>query len=183
MSKQSYLLFLIIPLLSSCIRSGNKIGADDYTDSVLFYNNQLLCQIDTFFQSLYYPDYDAVEYYWKTVKQVQISREKLTRLGDFKSDEQLYNEGLNFYNTMDNLLAEEGKKLLELHEFRNTYSNLMWRKEMDSLIRISYQIVNNGQHSFDETLTNFLNQHGFDVIMDTGMISKSNFEDIPEYTR
>ncbi|MDL2308101.1 hypothetical protein LJC68_01955 [Bacteroidales bacterium OttesenSCG-928-B11] len=174
-----------MPLLFffSCANLGNRIGADSYADSVVCYQQELLTQVDTFFQSLYYADYDAVEYYWKAVKQLEHLRLQLDELGDFRNDDILYNESLNYCHNIDNLLAHEGKKLLELHEFKDGYGRFTWRKEIDSLLRASYHIVNTNQQAFDAVLAEFLDENGFDVVMDTNMTSKSNFDHLPGYDR
>lgn len=175
-------LIASIFLFSSCMKWEKRIGADHYADSIINYQNQTLTQIDTFFQSLFYPDYDAVDYYWKAINQLKMSHYQLTEIGEFKSDDLLYNGSLDYFHLIDDLLSVEGKKLLELHEIRDTYGNTQWRKEIDSLLRSSFHILNSGRQTFDSTLTIFLDNHGFDVVVDTSLVSKSNFDQIPAYS-
>ncbi|MDR2980082.1 MAG: hypothetical protein LBV02_06565 [Bacteroidales bacterium] len=175
------IIFFLALSIISCFNSGKKFEVDSYADSIMAYQNKALVQIDTFFQSLFYPDYNTVDCYQKAVNQLKISHLHLTELGDFKNDEQLYDEGLNYLHSIDNLLSSQGKKLLELHEFRDSYGNFSWRREMDSLWRASYLIINAGQQDFDSVLVLFLDNHGFNMIIDTALTSKSNFENLPQY--
>lgn len=171
MKKQILILFLSIFFFSTaCYRKEKKIGADVYADTLIGMQSSMIVQLDSFFQSLYYPGYDAAGYYWKAVKKNSECMDFIQGIGDYKEDERLYSASMDFYNTLDHILAHQGKKLLEVYEIKDAYGNYEWKNNIDTLLRQSVFRVTEKQLAFDSVLTVFLDDYGFDVEMDTNSI-------------
>ena len=165
------LIMAFLLLLNSCYQKKEKNGADIYADSVINMQSRTILQLDTFFQSLYFYDYDVNYFYQKAIQQNEKNIKNLEALGAFKNNSHLYTASFNIYNTIREILKEEGPQLLSLHQSVQGDFNSDYQEQMEKLLKQSVGFVTLRQLEFDSVLTTFLDEYGFDVEMDTNFIA------------
>lgn len=174
MNLLKYLPLLIIPVLLVNCRNGiSGKGADLYADSILEMQTKSIVQLDSFFQSLYYPEYPVDEFYRKALQSNSDFNSGMEDVNIFKQNAGLYQAGKNTCSTIDRILKTEGTGLLALYPLTYSAGGSIYQHRMDSIIKASIAQVTQQQIVFDSVLTAFLNEYGFDVIKDTTFITRT----------
>lgn len=165
------LLILITLLIPSCIKKGKEKELKCYTDAIVNRQNQSIAQLDTFFQSLYFKDYDTKFYYQKTIDVNEENIKFIENIGPYKNNSLLYNAANNITQTIKLTLESEGELLLSLYDSVNEGKKWAFQHDIDSIIRQSINTLTEQQIMFDSLLTVFLDKYGFAVEMDTLPVS------------
>jgi hypothetical protein len=172
MSRCKYLLLLLLVLVSfSCRNRSPRDKANLYADSVIALQSDMIMQMDSFIQSSYYDDYEVSDFYLKAVNKNKESISKLGKLKYFRDNSDLYYASYNFYMTVDDVLKNEGPKVLNLKQKMNISFSQDLQDELNAVLLESAGKVTGSQLYFDSVLTVFLGEYGYDVEMDTNTVS------------
>lgn len=168
MKPKFFLILLIISTLATACSSSNQtLEADAYCDSVITIQDEVIVQLDSFFQSLRFRQFDTEEFYEKAVAATNRNILILKKLGAYDEDFSLNYGSLSVLNEVDNILQHEGKKMVELDQqlLQNYDPKLvseLEELEYSAILRIQAQ-----QMAFDSIQVDFLESYGFDLEVDT----------------
>lgn len=170
--KKNIIILLVLSalIMPSCIKKGKEKEVKIYTDSIVSMQNQSIARLDTFFQSLYFKDYDIPHYYQKAIEINNQNIKYLKELGPYKNNPLLYDAAYQVNVTIDQVLKNEGEQLLALYDSVNEKKKLKYQQEIDTLLRQSIAALTEQQILFDSVLTVFLGNYGFHIEMDTTAI-------------
>ncbi|MCQ2286015.1 MAG: hypothetical protein MJZ76_03970 [Bacteroidales bacterium] len=167
------LALLCVCLFSSC-RPKKIDGADTYCDSVMVLQNQVLTQVDSFFQSTRYVKYDTRIFYDKAVEVNERNILILKKLGGWKGDMTLNVASLDMLASLQEFLANEGKRMVELDSLLLLNYDHYLISQMDSVENVAIAKIQSQQQKFDEAQVEFLENFGFDVIYEDVEIDSTN---------
>ena len=171
----SILILSILFSLSSC-RNKKIDGADTYCDSIIALQNNVLFQVDSFFQSTRYVKYDTRAFYDKAVSVNDNTILKIKELGGYNGEDMLNVASLQMLSTIGKMLAQQGKEIVHLDSLLLQNYDHKFVVELDSLETEAITIVQRGQSAFDSCQVQFLENFGFDVIFDDVEIDSTRLQ-------
>lgn len=179
--KKSYPILLslflgTIIIFCSCYNSKND-GADAYCDSLIEIEDNVITQVDSFFQSIRFRHYSTQEHYDKTQQILAFEMNELKRIGDFKQDNSLHTALWKILTTIDKMLQEEGKEIVALDEQLLKKYDKTKVDKLDNIENVAILKIQKVQQLFDSVQVNFLTKYGFDIELDSlSYIIKDNQE-------
>lgn len=171
----SILILSILFPLSSC-RNKKIDGADTYCDSIISLQNNVLFQVDSFFQSTRYVKYATRAFYDKAVAANDNTILKIKELGGYNGENMLNVASLQMLSTIGKMLAQQGREIVRLDSLLLQNYDHKFVVELDSLETEAITIVQRGQSAFDSCQVQFLENFGFDVIFDDVEIDSTRLQ-------
>lgn len=178
--KRLFLLFFPISLalalaFGSC--KNKKIdGADEYCDSVVRLQNEVLVQVDSFFQSTRYVKYNTADFFRKAVEITSRNLLTIKQLGAYENDPTLWVSSQQLLQTIDEMLATEGREIVRLDSVLLQNYDGSRVLELDGIENDAILKIQRAQQLFDSCQVLFLENAGFDVVFDDVEIDSLKIE-------
>lgn len=156
------MLACVVFLLDSCQRE--KIsGADVYCDSVVCLQNEVVLQMDSFFQSMHYVKYDTPLFYDKAWTKNEQTILALKKLGGYKGNTSLQNASLQVLAVVQHILETDAVQMVKLDSLLLKNYDKSKVDVLDSLQNEAIIWLSRAVEDFDACQMTFLNDFGFDV--------------------
>jgi predicted nucleic acid-binding protein len=161
--KKHFLYFIALLILFFSCKNQNTEEALLYNNQIISIQDKLTADIDTFMQSINYPNANTAILYQSAVKTTQAVSDSLKSIKQFEGGTALYLETQNYINICDNALKNEGAKIVHLKaklsqkyterkiQIINSYSDSLYKK------------VYNASQKFEKVQNEFAQKYQFEI--------------------
>ena len=159
-----YLFAACSTLFFTACDSDNSDDACSYNNQIVVLQNQLTADVDTFLQSVSYPEANTAVLYQSAQKSAQSVTEKLKLIKQFEGGTSFYIETQNYIKACQNTLLDEGAKIVELKANLSLSYNQKDLMLINQYCNVFYAKIKTAAVKFDKAQLDFANKHHFEVI-------------------
>jgi len=156
------LFFIIFISFIACKRNDSE-QALLYNNQIVSLQDELTADVDTFLQSVNYPDANTAILYKSAQNTAQSVTNKLKNIKQFEGGTTLFLETQNYINTCQTALQDEGSRIVHLKAKLSINYN---KDELEILNRTTdslFQKVNTAAMKFDKVQLDFARKYNFDI--------------------
>jgi len=156
------LFFLLFIIFFACKRNDTE-QALLYNNQIVLLQDELTADVDTFLQSVNYPEANTAILYKSAQNTSQTVTNKLKSIKQFEGGTALFLETQNYINTCQTALQDEGSRIVHLKAKLSVNYN---KDELEILNRTAdslFQKVNVAAMKFDKVQMEFARKYQFDI--------------------
>ena len=163
-SKKALVLIFcsLFVILSSC-KNRDSEEALLYNNQIISIQDKLTADIDTFMQSINYPEANTAVLYQAALKTTKAVSDSLKSIKQFEGGTALYLETQNYINVCDNALKNEGAKIVQQKAKLSIKYTEKGVNKINNFSDSLFMKINVASKKFDKIQSEFATKYKFEI--------------------
>jgi hypothetical protein len=163
LNKIVFTSIIFISTLFLACKPSNSEDALEYNNQIVSIQDELTSDIDTFLQSVNYPDANTAILFKSAQNTSQAVSDKLKTIVQFEGGTALFLETQNYINTCQSSLQNEGSEIVHIKAKLSINYNEKDVKLLNDKSDSLFRKVNSAAEKFDKVQNEFAKKYHFDI--------------------